>query len=357
MKTMYTVEEFLAEINRTKQAAVDYVETTDTLRVETSDTGTTRLERGRGDDFESFPINDVAHQQIAARLGIPKPYYDRMRTQRPELLDQNINNWLHDPVERRLIRTLDGKVRAFLSDRYQRIDNWAVLEAVQQPLGRLVMEYDARIESSAITDTKMYLKVVIPTMQTEIRRGDIVQAGFVLKNSETGHGAYSLEQMLFRLVCLNGMTVGESISRRHVGARIADGDVFSDRTRRLDDQTLLSATRDLIEAAVDETRFQALAARMGETANTAPTPDPVGTVGRLAKAQGLSEQEQGLVLSNFVSNAARDGLTLFGLLNAVTQASQNVESYERATELEELGGKMLDTSSRDWLALSGVVSA
>ena len=65
----------------------------------------------------NLKANDVAHRQIAARLEIPAKYYDRMRTEAPQMLAKNVNHWLHAQPETRMIRTLDGNVRAFLSDR------------------------------------------------------------------------------------------------------------------------------------------------------------------------------------------------------------------------------------------------
>ena len=55
---------------------------------------------------------ETAHQQIAARLNIPFRYYKKMQSESPDLLDQNVNRWLNQNPERRMIRVLDGKVRA-----------------------------------------------------------------------------------------------------------------------------------------------------------------------------------------------------------------------------------------------------
>lgn len=351
MKTMYeTPADFLAEVNRLSATKIDHVASTDKVSVHTDERTILSIE---GVD-NSYPVNEVAHSQIATRLGIPQPYYRRMRASQPALLDANIATWMNDPVERRLFRTLEGNLRAFLSDRYQRIDNLDILKAINEPLQRLEAEHGVQIVSTGLTDTHMYVKVTVPGVQAEIRTGDIVQAGFVIRNSETGHGSFSVEQMLYRLVCLNGMTVGEKMSRRHVGARIGSEDVFSDRTRRLDDRVVVSAARDLIEAAVDETRFQALVARLRETTTTSPSRNPVQTVETLAQQHALSESEQGLVLSMFVTDANANGLGLYGVVNAVTRASQEVEDYERASELERLGGVLLDTSTSEWMTLAGV---
>ena len=41
-------------------------------------------------------------------------------------------------------------------------------------------------------------------------------------------------------------------------------------------------------------------------------------------------------------------LSKWGLANAVTQASQGVRDYDEATELEKLGGRVIELSSQDW---------
>ena len=38
----------------------------------------------------------------------------------------------------------------------------------------------------------------------------------------------------------------------------------------------------------------------------------------------------------------------YGLLNAVTAYSQDVADYDRASELEELGGKIVDLTEAEW---------
>lgn len=366
MKAGITIEEFQAEIHRLDASKKDIVADTSALRIFSDENGS-RLTLGT-DGNGGLRVNDIAHAQIAARLNIPKAYYDRMRSEAPALLDGNVGHWFTTKPEKRLVRILDGNVRAFLSDRYARIDNIDVLRAIDQPLTHLSMEYGARVESAQITDKKMYLKVVVPGIEAKIERGrheflpnggDIVQAGFVIENSEVGHGAFSVKQMIFRLVCKNGLIRGESLRQTHVGRRITgDGDnrLWSDATLRSEDQTILLAAKDIVKAAVDETRFHALVARMGETLDTAPSVDPVKTIEVLGKTHGLSEGEQGKVLSFFVQNASRDGLGLFGAVNAVTQASQGIEDYERATELEELGGVLLDSTPTEWNKLAGVTS-
>jgi len=66
-----------------------------------------------------FAVNDLAHEQMAARLDIPRRYYDRLRTNSPDLFDLNVNHWLMNmrtgklnQRPRYMVRTLDGTARA-----------------------------------------------------------------------------------------------------------------------------------------------------------------------------------------------------------------------------------------------------
>ena len=45
-------------------------------------------------------------------------------------------------------------------------------------------------------------------------------------------------------------------------------------------------------------------------------------------------------------------LTQYGLLNAVTRQSKMAESYDRATELERLGGNIITLKPHEWRAIA-----
>ena len=138
------------------------------------------------DLVEPMDIRPTAHVQIGNYLSIPKKYYDRMQTEEPELLAHNVNTWFRKQPEQRMIRTMDGHARAFLSNRYRRIDN---LDIARVTIPIIADIPGARYESCEITDDYLYLKVVNPRLQSEVVPGDIVQAGIVISNSETGQGA------------------------------------------------------------------------------------------------------------------------------------------------------------------------
>ena len=125
MKQGKTINELAVEIRRQSIAKKDYlVETTAMSMLIDGDTTAFNI-----DGVAKLGINEIAHQQIGQFTEIPWKYYDKMRTESPRLLVESVNHWLYsDAEQRRMIRTLDGNMRAFLSDRYRRIDNEQVAE-------------------------------------------------------------------------------------------------------------------------------------------------------------------------------------------------------------------------------------
>ena len=48
--------------------------------------------------------------------------------------------------------------------------------------------------------------------------------------------------------------------------------------------------------------------------------------------------------------------TQWGLANAVTRTANDEESYEHATNLERIGGKIIELSPKDWKVISEKVA-
>src|SRR5262249_30622846 len=209
----------------------------------------------------AYPIMETAHDQIGARLQIPAKYYDRMRQEAPDLLATNVNAWFRKNPERRLVRTLGGDVRAFLSNRYQRIENEEIA-SVALPI--LLETPDINIVSCEVTDRRMYIQAVWPRLEGEVKKGDLVQAGVSISNSEIGHGAVAVSPLAWRLVCLNGMICPDGKLRGyHVGGRVeSNEELWADDTRNADDRAILLKVRDTVRAALDAAQFNARIEKM-----------------------------------------------------------------------------------------------
>lgn len=356
MKAGMTIMEMAAEVRRQSSERADYIVDTRRLEMENSGTGVVMkmLDDDGVDMIEPLDVKHIAHRQIGTYLKIPATYYDRMLGGNPELLAQNVNSWFRREPEQRMLRTLDGTARAFLSNRYRRVDNFEILQAVLPIIGEIE---DARFESCQVTDSRMYIKVVNPRLQTEVSVGDIVQAGVLISNSEVGQGAVSIQPLILRLVCMNGMIVNDAGTRRnHVGrANAADENflLYSDRTLSAEDHAFMLKIQDTVRAAVDETRFNQIVGLMREAAGARMNTTDIPAVVKLAsKDYKLSESEENGVLNRLIEDR---NFTLYGLSNAVTRHSQDVDSYDRATELESIGYDILTMDRRQWSHLNNAV--
>ncbi len=339
MKQGRTIIQLAQELERQRMARKDYIADTRNLEVETV-AGKTRVTLGMDDNSETFLVNELVHKQFADRLQIPQRYYNKMRTEYPRLLDKNINSWFNQSPERRMIRTLDGNARAFLSDRYRRLDN---LELADSVLPIIKEMKGAEIVSSQVTDTHMYIKLINKRLKAEVTLGDIVQAGIVISNSEVGLGSLKVEPLLYRLVCKNGLIVKDYAQRRyHVGKQIENEDsayeIFSDETLAQDDKAFFMKVQDTVRTAIDQVKFNLSVEKLRAAMYESTGPDPVKTVEVLADKYILNQNERGSILRHFIMGADN---SKYGLINAVTRASQDVKEYTRATDLERLGGEIL----------------
>lgn len=223
MKSGVSLQQMLTEVKRQSESKEDYLIAPNRLRMESygkemflhlSDDSGTEL-------IEPMTITGIAHRQIGTHLRIPAAYYDRMREERPDLLAYNANTWFKQESSQRMLRTLDGSARAYLSNRYRRIDNIDIAGVTLPILGGLP---DIRFESCQITESRMYIKAVNPRLQAEVSPGDIVQAGVIISNSEVGLGSVSIQPLIYRLMCSNGMVVNEAAARRNHVGRVTDSE-------------------------------------------------------------------------------------------------------------------------------------
>ena len=106
--------------------------------------------------------------------------------------------------------------------------------------------------------------------------------------------------------------------------------------------------RDVVEAAVSEATFRQIALKMQKTRAIPLTGDPVKAVEVLANRYTLNDTERAGVLRHLI---VEGDLTAYGLVNAVTHYSQEVTDYDRATDFEALGGKLIELPASDWRAV------
>lgn len=344
MKTQMTLQQMAAELERQQSAKRDFV--ADTRKLEMVDPDHLRLETRDGLEVEG--ITNHAHSQIASDLKIPAVYYNRLRETQPDLLTQNVNTlWQREP-KKRLVRTLDGKARAVVSDKFSvDYDNFDLMNFLLPELQRYP---GLQFNSIGMTETRLYVKAFYPSIQAEVKKGDIVRAGFVFGNSEVGDGSIFAYPMTETLACLNGMILMNMGKRRHhVGKRLATDDeafeLYSDETRRADSRAFFLKIRDTIRNILTQDTFEKIVASLREAADVQIEGSVEGAVEIVQKTFSLTQGSSDGVLRHLIEG--RD-LSIYGLANAVTRQSQDEEDYEVATSLERTGGRIIELPKSSW---------
>lgn len=358
MKPGKTLTELAIELDAQNNAKKDYILDTRSLIMDADENGASlTMVNDKTHTSTILGVNDIAHSQIATALGIPKSYYEKMQQQNPTLLAENVNAWFNNEPKTRMVRTLYGDARAFLSDRYHRIDNYDLANQVLP----MLQDLDVSFESNEVTDSRMYIKVVNKRITKEVKPGDFVQSGIIITNSEVGLGTVTIQPLLYRLVCTNGMVVNAAqnkTKRRHVGKRnIADDDfvLFADDTLLADDRALLLKIRDTIHAALDEVHFTNLVDQMRAATEVPITTTHIPEMVQLAAPEfGFTKHEGEGILDHLIRGG---DLSLYGFSNAVTRYAQDVGSYDRSTELEAIGYDILNMNPRLWKRLQEAEAA
>lgn len=294
---------------------------------------------------------------IADRLDIPVRYIRKMRatTGAEALLDANINEWLTRSNKQWFVRGFKGDgadcgiARAFLSDRFNCYDNFDVLMAA------LAGIRDAGVEVNVVgcdlSERRMAVRIEAPAVQalapallanyrspfTGQTGADnpVVFGGFILSNSETGGGAFTITPRLVVQVCKNGMTITKDALRKvHLGSKMEEGLIrWSDDTNRKNVELVTAQARDAVTTFCDVAYVEAKIAEIEEAAGVRIA-EPTKVIEKVGKALAFSKDEQEGILGHFIQGG---DITAGGVMNAVTSFAQTVLDPDRAGEIEEAG--------------------
>jgi len=323
----------------------------------------------------------VGDEGLSQNLGIPLNYLRRMREHNIALYDANVDGWLHRDDRSFLLRLLthrdgpnpddtSGVLRAVLSTSYRCIDHFDVLLAALKGLTDAGVT-DPIIDAD-LTERRMVVRVSTPDIaihapallegyrspwggqdvggawtpervarvtQREHKEiedgGDVVFAGFVISNSETGNGAFSLTPRLTVKVCTNGLLITADAERSvHLGARMEDGRVpWSDRTARKNLDLITSQTTDAVREFLTPDYVRQAVSTLEAIAGI-PVVDADAVITAVAKKLSFSEADQKAILACYIRGGQ---MTCGGIMQAVTAAAQTLADGDAAWEMELRG--------------------
>lgn len=338
MKSDLTLQQLAQRITERAQAKEDFIVDTRSVNYVADSNELIVGER-------AFTVNSHCHSQIAEHAKIPAAYYRRMREEAPELLGENIRTWFQKYPASRMLRALDKTARAWLSDKFSRMDDDRFANVVMPTIYETP---GAQVESCGITDIKTHIKFISPRLERQVKVGDIVQFGVAFSNSEVGAGRLTGVLFAKQLRCLNGMCIeDEMFASTHVGARHAKrdlGEIFQLDTLAADGEATILKLRDFSKELLTDRFLDAQVEKM-RNLTTMKIADPVRAVEQLGKANSFTEGTRNDVLKHLIEGG---DLSAWGLQNAVTRAASDQVDYDDATKLETLGGRMLTLPAADY---------
>ncbi len=308
-------------------------------------------------------ITEVCHGQIAGKLKIPQQYYEAMNNEKNfPCLDFNVNHWLRQQGGNYFVRTFvdaaeeSGVMRALLSDRFKVIDNYDVLMAALEAIRQSGVEI--QIKDADITDRKMYVRFVAPNVVKDspalLQRYRVpdagnqdngIVAGFVLTNSETGHGGFSISPRLIVRACTNGMIIQQDAYKKvHLGGRMEEYSEinWSEETTQKNMDLIVSQTKDAVRTFISE-EYLGKAIQRIEEKGAQPLAHPVDAVKNVAKDFSMSEEKEKAILDYFVRGADS---TPFGITQAITYYAHKDAGADEQYELERTALAVVDNSDK-----------
>jgi len=363
MKAGRDLQSLAAEIERQAKTKKDYVARTDVMEVVPKTGRELALRLG---DTGEFPISDIAHNQIAEHTKIPKVYYDKMREDAPELLANNVETWFKKYPAPRLVRTLDGGNRAFLSDKFNTLDNTDFAEAMLP----ILLQRKLKITSCEITERRLYIKAVDEAIFRDVPVGyrmgdgshklfDTCAPAIIMSNSEVGFGRLVVETGVYTSACTNLCWFAKGgFARTHVGARhrltenldVADlEDIMSDATKKKTLEALWLQVRDVVASAFDEKIVAKRLEQLQATSENKITGNAAKVVELVQEKFSLTQSEGDSILKHLIEGGQ---LNQYGLHAAITRSAQDAADYDKATEMEYLGGKIVELPKSEWQVLA-----
>jgi hypothetical protein len=341
MKQGKTLVELATELERQSKEKHDLIVRTPNA---TLSLDATKLELRNGDTI-GYELKPLAHEQLGDRVGIPRKYYQKLQAQFPGLLALNVNTLLPTIADSFLVRTLDGKARAVLSNKFRCLDSKPLFETVVPVLVKGGFE----IASCEVTDTRFYLKVISNQMTAKLNTkvGDMVRAGFWFRNSEVGHSRLAGGLFMEVLDCTNGMmfTKDYGFARNHSGKALDFSEAvegyFTHETRITDDRAYWMKVHDVVNGMIGSKEgFEGACQRIEAAAAVKlDTHDTTKLLEGVQEVFSLNTTESNGVLQ-YIIKGGDD--SLWGLSNALTRYSQDVPDYDRASDFETMGAQVIE---------------
>lgn len=306
-------------------------------------------------DGEPLVLTRTAERQLYERLGIPVKFADRLVDGAADhVLRYTVDELADLKSDKVLVRCVDGKIRAILSNGYKVLDNQDLFVAV----AGTAEECGAEVWKSRISDDRFEMFLGSEGLSGEIRVDrppmpngyrweadkslpDTHYAACWVSNSETGNGGLNVQPSILRAICANYLLWGDIVRTIHLGRRRdEEGQIdYADETLAAEAQMVWLKLRDVIKTTFNAERFQAWIDRLNQLTQVVLPDDAVQVVENVSAKLEISIERKNSILANLIGS--RD-LTVYGLVQSLTEVAHQYDEAnpEAALELEAAGSKI-----------------
>lgn len=255
---------------------------------------------------KTLHLSDYALGQMLTRVIYPRHLYNRL----PAKLNLLNINWLTQNGaydKDTLFRMQDGdQVRAILSNRYEPFDHVELFQMLEPYCQDGIIRWNHK------DDMTLHVSISWPSTQEEIRKGDIVEQGIHISNSEVGARSVTVSGYVYRLICSNGAIGG------------GGGDSF--RFRHTGDS---SRIRDAVESAIQSTKLEATKiTAMFKRAIEQKIDDPFNRIEQLAKENNLTQDQFKKSLDAFMMEPEDNAFGVSQAFSAAAHQFTGEASYD-----------------------------
>lgn len=306
----------------------------------------------------------VMHDNLSDKLEIPRSYYQRLLASQKdqngnptddfELLDKNVSYWLQRKNANLFLRTFIDKTnntgfgRAVLSDRFNVIDNYDVLLCCMEAVKESGLNIKIDESGCDLTEKRMYVRFVCPDIEIQAPEilknyrnpngnngvGDGIITGFVISNSEVGHGTFSISPRAVVLKCANGMVFKNDAFRQvHLGSKMGEYSEinWSEDTKRKNYELIIAQAKDAIKTFVSPDYLAKKISELNVYAGQ-KLQYPSETIKNISRELSFTAEKEAELMQFFIGGG---DVSPLGVAQAMTFMAHESGDADFQSELEE----------------------
>ena len=285
-------------------------------------------------DVRYVSISRFALGQLCSKIGVPAQYLEKcIKTGRVELAQDNVSSWLEDYNGNLFIREYDNSIRGVLSQKFATCDTPDILGIIQDTFPTK----DFTVRGHFLSPERFHLRIT-DRDSLPIPNEDLF-GGFSIDSSDVGRSTLSVNYLLYKQVCSNGLClprgIGEIFQQKHIGIT---AEAFREGLKQ-NIALVPSITAELIKE-IERSRNSGVVIK--DFDNDKEIED---IIKRLRTTMRMSEEQAKKVINIFehrvrVADDFKYENNNWGLTNAITEMARDT-SLERRIELERFAGNLL----------------